>query len=452
MLLLSQFVFPISSAPITGGAVLVRNGKIMDVGTADMLRLRYPDEETVDYGSAVLMPGLIDLHTRLDQAVMRGLINDKPFAEWVLSCADYTGRLEAPDLYESAILGGLDALSSGITTVADSTTSSATCKAMQELGLRGVVYRQVAAMDKQRISHAMRSAENDIAKWQALVDPDRIKIGISPGAVYLNHPAVFGCVSEYATKENLPVALRLAGSREEYSFVMYGSSMFSVHTMDKSARGYVEIPPWLPTGVSPVRYALNWGAFESPNVMMVHAVHVDDDDIQKLRAYDVSVCVCPRANAQLGRGTAPLGDFLQAGLRVGLGTDSPAATDSTDMLIETRMCMLIQRAVDSRRFLDSATVLELATLGAARALKMDDQIGSIEIGKQADMVAIDLSSTHYAPGIDPVSAVVNTCSSADVLMTMVGGRVLYEKNRWDVDVEVAKNIAHVIEIRSKLRR
>ena len=452
MLLLSQFIFPITSEPLANGAVLVRDGKIADVGTADMLKLRYPDEETIDFGAAALMPGLVDLHTRLEEAVMRGLINDEPFAKWVVSCAECSSGLEAPDLYESAILGGLDALSSGITTLADSTITSATARAMQELGLRGVVYRQVAAADKNRIDHAMRAAENDIAKWSARVDPERIKIGISPGAVYFNHPAVFGRVSEFATKEDLPVAMRLAGSREEYNFVMYGSSMFSVHTMHNAVRGYVEIPPWLPTGVSPVRYALNWGAFESPNVMMVHAIHVDDDDIQKMRAYDVAVGVCPRANAQLGRGTAPLGDFLQAGLRVGLGTDSPAATDSTDMITETRMCMLLQRATDSRFFPTSSQMLELATLGGARALKMDDKIGSIEVGKLADLIAVDLSSAHYSPGIDPVSAVVSTCTSNDVLMTMVGGKVLYEKNQWNVDVEVARNIGRVIEIRSKLRK
>ena len=252
-------------------------------------------------------------------------------------------------------------------------------------------------------------------------------------------------------QNDLPVAMRLAGSREEYNFVMYGSSMFAVHTMDDSKRGYVEIPPWMPTGVTPVRYALNWGAFESPNVLLVHAVHVDEEDIKKLREYNVSICTCARANAQLGMGVAPLGDFLRAGLNVGLGTDSPAATESTDLLTEMRVGMLIHRAVDTRRFLDSTTMLELATIGGARALGLDDKIGSIEIGKCADLIVVDLSSSRQAPGSDPVSAVVNTCSASDVLMTMVNGKKLYEKNRWHVDVEVAKNIARVIEIRAKLR-
>ena len=140
-----------------------------------------------------------------------------------------------------------------------------------------------------------------------------------------------------------------------------------------------------------------------------------------------------------------------AGERTGNATDSPAATDSTDLLTEMRIGMLVQRAVNVGQFLDSATMLEMATIGGARALKLDDKIGSLDIGKRADIVAVDLSGSHQTPTTDPVSAVVNTCSGADVLMTMVDGVQLYEKNKWHVDVEVAKNIARVIEIRGKLR-
>ena len=147
-------------------------------------------------------------------------------------------------------------------------------------------------------------------------------------------------------------------------------------------------------------------------------------------------------------GVAPLNEFMRAGLRLGMGTDSPAATDSTDMLTEMRIGMLVQRAVNVGEFLDSATMLEMATIGGARALKLDDKIGSLDVGKLAD---IDLSGSHQTPTTDPVSAVVNTCSGADILMTMVGGTTLYEKNKWNVGVEVAKNIARVIEIRGKLR-
>ena len=142
---------------------------------------------------------------------------------------------------------------------------------------------------------------------------------------------------------------------------------------------------------------------------------------------------------------------LEADIPVGLGTDSPAATESTDMLSEMRLGMLLQRAVNPGRFLDSHTMLEVATLGGARALGIADKVGSLEIGKCADMIAVDLSSSHQSFTTDPVAAVVNTCTTADVLMTMVDGNVLYEKNRWHVKVEAAKSIARVIEIRSKLR-
>ena len=192
------------------------------------------------------------------------------------------------------------------------------------------------------------------------------------------------------------------------------------------------------------------GASNAPNVMIIHAVHVTDEDIAKLREYDVAVCITPRSSAYLGMGTAPLDEYLRADLRVGLGTDSPAATNSTDILTEMRTTLLLQRAQNTRGFLSSEKVLELGTIGGARALGMEDRIGSLEVGKLADIIAVDLSSSHHSIEMNPISALVNTCTAADVLMTMIDGAILYEKNDWHVDVEVARNIARVIEIRSKL--
>ncbi len=451
MILSAKYVFPITGDPIAGGAVLVKGNRIADVGDMTTLLQRYPEEEVKDFGMAALMPGFVDLHTRLEKTVLRGLVADQPYARWILSVIEKSTRMENADWYDSAVVGGLDALASGITTVCDITASGAVLKATLALGLRSVIYREVGAMDKMRVSYAMHSAERDIADWRDRTAGTNVSVGIAPAAIYANHPQVFGMVSELACEEDLPVAMRLAGSREEFNFVMRGSSMFAVDNMDVETRGYVEIPPWLPFGVTPVRYALNWGAFDAPNVLMIHAVHIDDDDIRKLVEKGVAICTCPRANAQLGMGVAPLSELIQAGLRIGLGTDSPAATESTDMLSEMRTGLLLHRARDTRRFLDAATMLEMATIGGARALKMEDEIGSLEIGKRADIIAIDLSSSHQTPEVNPMSAVVNTCSVADIMMTMVDGKTLYEKDHWHVGVEVAKSIARVIEIRTKLR-
>ena len=450
MLLCAHFVLPITSDPIEDGAVLVRDGKILDVGKAEMLKVRYPGEEVKDFGLAALLPGLVDLHTHFEHSVMRGIVHDVPYTTWTQSIHEKSMLMEARDWYDSATLGCLEAISSGITCVADITATGAACTATNKLGLRSVIYSEVGALDKHRVSYAIRLAEHDIAHWREEVDSKRITIGIAAAPLYMCHPSMFARVAELANKDNLPVAMHLAGSQEEYNFIKYGSSAFSVHQMDQK-RGYVEIPPWLPTGVSPVRYALNWGAFEVPNLVAIHCVHIDEEDLEKLKEYDVAVAACPRSNAQLGMGVSPIGKFLRAGLRCGLGTDSPAATDSTDMLNEMRIGMLVQRAVNVRRFIDAQTMLEMATIGGARALKLDDTIGSLDVGKEADVIAVDLSGSHQTPTTDPVSAVVNTCSGTDVLMTMVGGKLLYEKNRWHVDVEVTKNIARVIEIRGKLR-
>lgn len=448
MLLCAEYVLPITSDPIEKGAVLVRDGKICDLGPAAQLRSRYEDEEVRDFAQAALMPGLINVHTHMEYSVMRGMAPDEPYAAWLAAVSDIEESLTESDLYYSAIIGGLEAISSGITLLGDTSTTDTAARALHELGLRGVVYRETGAMDKRQIAAAMDAAIADIERWRSLVDGDRITIGIAPSALHECHPSIFRLISDYAG-DSVPVAMHLAGSREEYDFVKSGSSAFSLAKMER--HGCIEFPPWLPTGVTPVNYALNWGAFEAGNVLAIHCVHVDNDDILKLRDRDVAVAFCPRCNSQLGMGVAPIGEYLRAGLRVGLGTDSPAATDSTDMFSEMRIGLMVQRAVSTQDFLPAHTMLEMATIGGARALRLDDKLGSLEVGKLADITAVDLSGSHQTPTDNPMSAVVNTAGNSDVVMTMVGGTILYEQGKWNIDVEFAKSIAQVMKVRGKLR-
>ena len=450
MLLCAHYILPISSEPFEDGAILVRDNRICDLGSAEMLKLRYPDEEVFDYGRAALMPGLIDLNANLEFAVMRGSVHDVPFVSWSSQMRKISSKLEAADWRDSALLGGLEAIASGITCVADISFAGASWSAVQKLGMRGVVYRRVDAKDKRRIDYAISNAQNDIERWREKVDADRIAIGIAPAPTYSCLPLVFSRISELARTEDLPVAMHLAGSHEEYNFVRYGSDVFSLHHLE-DRMGFVEMPPWMPAGCSPVRYALNWDAFESSNVMAIHCIHVDEEDIKKLKEYDVSVAACPRSAAQLGMGVSPLSEFKRAGIRYGFGTAASSVISSADMITEVRFATIMQRATNIGEFIDSEEMLAQATIGAARALRMDDVIGSIEVGKRADIIAIDLSGARQAPNMDPMQAIVNTCNGSDVLMTMINGKKLYEKNRWDVDVEVARAIARVIEIRSKLR-
>ena len=204
-------------------------------------------------------------------------------------------------------------------------------------------------------------------------------------------------MNEVAEKLDLPVAMHVAGSYEEYSYIMRGSTPLSVRGIETGGDALTDRPMWLPTGVTPVNYALNWNAFNSHDVLAAHCVHVDDNDIAKLKEHDVAISVNTRCNAQLGMGLAPLPTFLKSGIRVGLGTDSPAATDSSDMFIEMRLGMLIHRSVDRDVFLTAKTMLELATIGGARALHMEDEIGTLEPGKRADITVVDLSGSRQTP-------------------------------------------------------
>ncbi|MEE8721868.1 MAG: amidohydrolase family protein [Eggerthellaceae bacterium] len=451
MLLRAQYIIPVTDEPFENGAVLVRDGVIRDMGSAELLSLRYPDEESVDFGMSAIMPGMIDLFSRLENSAMRGIVPDQKYPGWVMSVHEAGAKLDAHDWHASSVLGGLEALSNGITCVADVSATGASCTAMQKLGLRGVVYREVGAMDKRRVDDAMDRAHNDIVRWQESVGSDLLTIGIAPRETYACHPAVYKQAAAIAREEDIPIAVAVAGSREEYDFIKYGSSAFSISSL-ASRRGFVEVPPWLPTGVSPVRYVLNWGAFEADNVTAVHCIHLDEDDTQMLKERGVSIVVCPRCNAQLSMGIAPLREFLRAGITVGLGSGYAVATDAADVLSEMRMGLLLNRGANPGKFLPAKTMLELGTIGAARALKIDDKVGSLEIGKRADIVAVDLSNSRQAPTDDPVTALVDTCLGDDVLMTMVDGNVRYEKDKWNVDLEVARDIARVIEIRGKLRK
>ena len=445
MLLTARYVIPVSTHHIEHGAVLVRDDTIVDVGEAERLRAAYPDEPERDFGLAAIMPGFIDLHTHLEYSAMRGLVDDLPYARWKLQVMGLEERFGEEDWKDSALLGVLEALQSGITTVADITKSGASAMAVSAAGLRAVIYREVSTMSKPEIDDVMKAAIDDIEAWQA-VDGTRLSVGIAPHGPYSCHPQLFKRVADYATETGRRVAMHLAGSREEYDFVKYGSSRLAV---DYRAEFEGHAPAWLPTGVSPVRYVLQWGLFDVPELLAVHLTQVDDADIDVLASHDVAVAFCPRCNAKLSMGLAPLRKFLNAGMRVGIGTDSPAASNSMDMFEEMRVGLLLQRAVDDT-WLPARQFVSMATLEAARALRMDDRIGSLDAGKQADIIAVDLSHSHQLPTHYPYGTIIHTANQEDVVFTMVAGDVLYDQGRSErLDVERLSTRAE--EMRIKLR-
>ncbi len=447
MLLTARYVLPVATPHIEYGAVLVRDDEIVEIGDFEHLRAMHPDEPVRDFGLAALMPGFVDLHTHLEYSAMRGLVDDLPYSEWKLQLMQRERQFTSQDWDDSALLGVLEAAQSGITTVADITRTGASGHAAQATGLRAIIYREVATMDKSQVEPVMQRAAEDIAAWRATSDPSRITIGIAPHAPYSCHPALFKRVSAFAA-DGTPVAIHLAGSVEEFEFVKYGSSMLATDVRDIYD---ADAPGWLPTGVSPVRYVLQWGLFDVPNILAVHCTQVNDDDIEVLAGRDVSVAHCPRCEAKLGMGVAPIEKFLRAGVRVGLGTDSPAASNSMDVFEEMRIGLLVQRGtLGAERFMNARQFVKMATLDAARALKMDHVVGSLEPGKQADIIAVDLSKSHQIPTHHPYSTLVHTANQENVLATMVAGEFIYENREWS-RIDHERIYARAEEMRMQLR-
>ncbi len=427
MILAARYVLPVAAPHIENGAVLVRDDTIVEIGDLEHLKAAHPEEEVRDFGLAALLPGFIDTHTHLEYTVMRGLVDDLPYSQWKLQLLQKEQRLTNEDWCDSALMGALEAARSGITTVADITKRGCSADAAKEGGLRAFVYREVSTYDAKQIDSVMAAAIEDIDRWRSEADPSMVTVGIAPHSAYSCHPKLFRTVADYAA-DGTPVAMHLAGSKEEYEFVKYGSSMLATDVREVYD---AQAPVWLPTGVSPVRYVLQWGLFDAPNVLAVHCTQVDDEDIEILASHDVAVAYCPRCNAKLAMGAAPVEKFLQAGLRVGLGTDSPAAANSMDVFEDMRVGVLIQRAMlGSDKWMTTRQFVKLATLEAARALGIDDKVGSLEPGKLADIIAVDLSKSSQIPTHYPYSALVHTANQMNVLMTMVGGKVLFEDSTW----------------------
>ena len=215
----------------------------------------------------------------------------------------------------------------------------------------------------------------------------------------------------------LPVATHVAESAAEREWLVHGTGPWA-------AFGDL-LPP--PPGETGVRALARAGAL-SPAVSAVHCVHVDEEEIELLATHDVSVVHCPRSNALLGCGIAPLGRLRDAGLRVGLGTDSPASTPSFDVFEEMRAAILVARAGSaSAGALSAADALRLATLGSAESLGLSGEIGSLEAGKRADLAVVSLLASPYLPWEDPVAAVVYGGTPERVSRTIVDGVDRYDR-------------------------
>jgi 5-methylthioadenosine/S-adenosylhomocysteine deaminase len=390
--------------PIPAGAVAIGDdGRIAGVGTiADL-------GEGDHFPEAVILPGFVNAHSHLEYAVYAGFGDGLSFGPWIALHVERKQRLDLEGMEAIARQGALDCLRSGITTVGDCSFSGAAATACAELGLRAIVYLEVFGADATSLAERFEPMRERISDALS----DRVQLGISPHAPYTCSVDLYRASSALG----LPLATHLAESEAETEFLQTGSGSWQ-------AFAEMLVPPPGRTGIR----ALADAGLLGPHVVAAHCVQAGEDEIELLASNDVAVAHCPRSNAMLGCGIAPLTALREAGIRVCIATDSPASTPSFDMFDELRAAVAAARARERRPdALTAGTALELATLGGARALGMAEDTGSITVGKQADLTVLSLAGTPFVPWEDPVTATVLGGSPDRVVATLVSGEIRYEK-------------------------
>ncbi len=417
----ADWVLPVSAPVLADGALAVRGERLVAVGSALDILGAYPDAAVVDLGASIVMPGFVNSHCHLEYTFFRGILDDAEFGEWILSLVDVKAALTPEDYLVSARLGALEAVASGVTTIADTSYGATTLEAAALAGLRGRVYLEVFGVDDAHLDDTLADVRRRLAEARAAAPP-QLEVGLAPHAPYTVSSRLYQGVSSLARAEGLKVMSHVAESTEELRYIRSGSGRFAHDYREKMGWERMLVQPY---GVSPIKYLEQWDVLDE-DFLAVHCVQVNRDDISILKAKRVAVAHCPKSNAKLGCGVAPLTDLLRAGVRVGLGTDSPASSNIMDMFDEMRAMLLLHRAVEKDvSVLDAQRCVRIATLGGAEALGMQDDIGSLEPGKYADFIAVDVAGSHFAPIEDPYSALVYGANQDDVRLTVVGGRVLF---------------------------
>lgn len=417
-ILTAAHVLPISSEPIAGGAVVIDNYQISAVGPADEIFKQFPDASREDYGQAAILPGFVNCHSHLELTSMRGALDnvEHDFRAWLLTLNELRSGMSEAEIEEAAYAGAIEGARAGVTCFGDiGRYGQAGLKALKRAGLRGVVFQET------EFSPDNRTADDDFAKliekFELLrgEESELVGVGLSPHSPYTVGSRLFEMIAQYSILNRVPISIHAAESANEMELLTKGTGFFT----DVYERFGVD---WESPSCTPVEYLERLGVL-SAQPLLAHCLTVSEADIKKIAANGAKIAHCPKSNAKFGHGYAPLEKFLEHGISVGIGSDSVASNNVCDMLEESRFAVLSARNLDeSKRFISAREILETATHGGAKALGLDDKIGTLEPGKQADLAIISLTNPAQQPISDIEAALVFSSNARDVNVTIVDGK------------------------------
>jgi len=414
---------------IPNGAVAIRGGRILAAGPKVEIEQSYRAKSRIGRPDAILLPGLVNAHTHAAMSLLRGLADDVNLDTWL---RQYIFPAEARNVDREFVRWGtrlamLEMLLGGTTTYTDMYYfEDEVAEVTRQAGMRGVLGQTVIgfpAPDFKTPESALAAAEQFILKWKndPLVTP-----AVAPHAVYTNSPGTLRAAAQMADKHGVPFLIHVSETKPED---------LPVHEKYNQTA----------TRLLAANHAI------ARRSVFAHGVWITPEDRPLLVSHRVGVVHCPSSNMKLGSGQMPLAEFLKLGIHAGLGPDGPAGSNNDfDMFEEMDLAAKLAKVNGGDlNAVTARTVLEMATIGGARSLQMDKEIGSIEPGKRADLITVSTLAPHATPAHDPYSLLVYSLKAADVQDVVVEGRTIV-RARTPLTLNAAEILKKAREIRAKV--
>jgi len=408
-------VVPMISPPIDDGAVIVDDGKIKKVCRKSELPKNI---KIIDHPSGILLPAFVNAHAHLVLTKFRGLADDADLFTWLSKHIMPLGidKREA-ECRRSASQGVKESFRHGITTTGEQHYLTWGLDAMLEHGMKGVFFYEVFGLGTLFLSASIKRHRKIIRNLIEKSQPQN-RIGVAPHAPYTVTSPMAKMAMELAEKHNLPVSTHIAESAEEVEFFKKGTGRFGI------VRRFVRYPK-PGRNCSPVEYFDELGIL-TPRTLVVHGVHLTDEDLQVLKARGCSLVTCPTSNAKLGVGVAGVSTWNEMGFNICIGIDSPASGESYDLFEEMRRMVLMQRGITSRT--DNFTaeeVLRMVTVNPAEALGMEEMVGDMRENSCADFILAKPETDISYVTRDIYSRLLWEIKSSDIAVVWADGKTVY---------------------------